>query len=58
MELSVLYGFWIFSWIIFGGLGYFMAEKRKRSPGAGFLLGFLLGIIGLLIIALMGDKNE
>ncbi len=42
--------------LILGIIGSSMAEKRNRSTVGGFALGFLLGLIGLAIIALMGDK--
>jgi len=39
-------------------IGMAMAESRGRSAGGGFLLGFLLGLIGLAIIALMGQAQN
>ena len=46
-------------WAIFGMLGALMAynRNRNRSVFGGMALGFLLGLIGLAIIALMGDKH-
>jgi len=43
--------------VVFGFFGSRMAWKRCRSPGQGLALGFLLGPIGLMIIALMGAKK-
>jgi len=40
--------------ITMGIIGATMAENRNRSTIGGFFLGFLLGLIGLAIIALMG----
>ena len=42
---------------IFGMLGALMAYNRNRSVFGGMVLGFLLGLIGLAIIALMGNKH-
>lgn len=39
-------------------IGMAMAESRDRSAAGGFLLGFLLGLIGLAIIALMGQAQN
>jgi len=41
-----------------GAWGSFMAERRNRSKNLGFLLGFLFGVIGLIIIMLLGTKNN
>ena len=35
-----------------------MAERRNRSKNLGFLLGFLFGVIGLIIIMLLGTKKN
>ena len=43
--------------IIMGIIGVSMAEKRNRNRFGGFALGFCLGIIGLAIIALVGEKH-
>ena len=44
--------------LIMGLVGTSMAEKRNRNRFGGFALGFLLGLIGLAIIALIGEKKE
>lgn len=44
--------------IIMGIIGAQMSEKRNRSKFGGFALGFLLGLIGLAVIALVGEKKE
>ncbi len=40
-----------------GFAGMHMAESRGRSKGGGFGIGFILGLLGLAIIALMGPKH-
>ena len=47
----------IFVGLIMGIIGASMADNRNRSSVGGFALGFLLGLIGLAIIALMGTKE-
>jgi Zn ribbon nucleic-acid-binding protein len=39
-----------------GAIGASMAKKRFRPPWVGFVLGFFLGLIGLIVIAVMGQK--
>lgn len=43
--------------IIMGIIGTLMSEKRHRSRIGGFALGFLLGLIGIALIAVIGEKN-
>lgn len=43
-------------WLGIAVLGAKMADSRNRSVAAGFLLCLFTGVIGLLIIALMGEK--
>ena len=38
--------------LVFGAIGYFIGEKKGRTL-LGLVLGFLLGIIGVIIIALI-----
>lgn len=47
----------IFVWLITGIIGAVMSEKRGRSTVGGFCLGFFLGLIGIAIIALVGEKK-
>ena len=42
--------------ILWGCIGASMADKRNRESFSGFLLGFFLGWIGLLIISFVGEK--
>ena len=44
--------------VLLGACGSFIAEKRGRSQTEGFVLGFLFGIIGLLIEVLLPKKNN
>lgn len=44
--------------LIIGIIGASMAGKRNRSTFGGFLLGLLLGLIGLAIIAIAGNKEN
>lgn len=47
--------------LIIGGLlgwwGSAVMAKKGRSPLAGFLLGFILGIIGVVICYIHSDKH-
>ena len=44
--------------VLLGACGSFIAEKRGRSQTEGFVLGFLFGIIGLLIEVFLPKKND
>jgi hypothetical protein len=44
--------------IIFGHLSGKIASNKGRDYANYFWLGFLLGVIGIIIVALMGDKNS
>ena len=46
----------IIIWILFGFAGYAIGKPKNRSTG-GFLLGFFLGIIGIVIIACLKPKK-
>lgn len=43
--------------IVFFFIGSEMADNRGQDPTAGGLLGAILGLVGLLIIALIGYKD-
>jgi len=47
----------IIIWVLCAFIGRSMAITRNRSAGAGFAMGLFLGIIGLIIIALMGEQK-
>ena len=40
-----------------GALGSYIAEKRERNHIEGFILGFLFGVIGLLIESFLPKKT-
>jgi uncharacterized membrane protein YeaQ/YmgE (transglycosylase-associated protein family) len=42
--------------LIFGGLGSWIANQKRRDGGEGFVLGFLFGPFGCLIEALLPNK--
>ena len=44
-------------WIMFAVLGAWVGSMRNRT-GAGFLLGLLLGIFGVIIVALLPAPKE
>lgn len=55
-ELLILL-FLLALWLIFGFLGAYIAEQKKRSGTEGFLLGFLFGPFGCLIEALLPTQH-
>lgn len=54
----------IVSWLLFGGATSYFASQRGRDPFAWFVIGMLLGILGLLLLFLLppvgaqGEKEE
>ena len=44
--------------VLLGALGSYIAERRGRSHLEGFILGFLFGVIGLLIESFLPKKNN
>ena len=44
--------------IVFGALGAFIAERKGRSHTEGFILGFLFGLIGVLIELILSPKDS
>jgi hypothetical protein len=44
-------------WLLIGVIGYKMAENKKMGPWIGFVLGTLLGLIGLAIIYFSKDDE-
>ena len=48
----------IFLGFITGAIGRYIAVEKNRSPSEGFWFGFLLSLIGVLIIALMPTKES
>jgi hypothetical protein len=49
--------FFIFLWIIFAILGFIIGKSKGRTL-QGLLLGALLGIVGVIIIAVLKSKKE
>lgn len=54
MELFVV----ILSWLVFGGASSYFASQRGRDPFAWFMIGMLLGILGLLLLFLLPPLEE
>ncbi len=44
--------------VALGAWGSRIAEKNNRSKNLGFLLGFFFGVIGLIILLLLGTKED
>jgi MFS family permease len=49
--ISVIAGF------ITGLIGMYVAKEKNRSDSEGFLFGFLLSLIGIIIVALLPTKE-
>ena len=45
------------TFIVMGIIGALMSEKRHRNKIGGFALGFFLGLIGIAVIAVVGEKK-
>ena len=43
--------------VLLGAAGSYIAERRGRSHVEGFILGFLFGVIGLLIESFLPKKT-
>ena len=48
----------IFIWILFGLVGYTMAENRGRNTTLGFVYGAFFGIFAIICYAIVGDSME
>ena len=44
--------------IILGLFGRYVALQKNRSPSEGFLFGFFLSVVGIIIIALLPNKDN
>lgn len=42
-------GLFVFLWLLCGFLGFYFAQKKGNSGCLNFILGFLLGPIGLIV---------
>lgn len=49
MEILIV----VLSWLLFGGAASYFASQRGRDPFAWFIIGMLLGILGLLLLFLL-----
>ena len=49
--VSIFFGF------ITGAIGRYIAKEKNRSPSEGFWFGFLLSLFGVLIVALLPNKE-
>lgn len=45
-------------WIIMGTIGAVMAEKRNRNKIGWFAICFFFGLIGIAILAILGENKE
>ena len=50
--------FFIVSAIVFGLLGRYIAKQKNRSGAEGFWLGVLFSALGVIIVALLPNKEE
>ena len=50
--------FYIIAAIVFGLLGRYIAKKKNRSGAEGFWLGVLFSALGIIIVALLPNKEE
>ena len=42
--------------LITGFIGQYVAKEKNREQGEGFILGFLLSVLGIIIVALLPTK--
>ena len=54
--MDFIVGYIIFGLVICGLIAYALA-KSVEGPSLAFLLGFLLGPVGVLIVSLKGSKK-
>ena len=50
--------FYIIASIVFGLLGRYIAKQKNRSGAEGFWLGVLFSALGVIIVALLPNKEE
>ncbi len=50
--------FFVISAIVFGLLGRYIAKQKNRSGAEGFWLGLLFSALGVIIVALLPNKEE
>lgn len=44
--------------IVCGSIGVYVATQKGRGEGEGFLFGFFLGPLGLILLALLPNKER
>ena len=44
--------------VITGLIGRYITKQKGRSPLEGFLFGFFLSILGIIIVSLLPNKNN
>lgn len=49
---------YFFFWLIMGSISAYLAKKRGKNPLLWFILGTLLGVLGLFILFFMPKKKE
>ena len=50
--------FFVIAAIVFGLLGRYIAKQKNRSGAEGFWLGVLFSALGVIIVALLPNKEE
>lgn len=43
--------------LVTGFIGQYVAKEKNREQGEGFILGFLLSVLGIIIVALLPTKS-
>ena len=43
--------------LVTGFIGQYVAKEKNREQGEGFILGFLLSVLGIIIVALLPTKT-
>lgn len=44
--------------VLLGFIGYYIAIKKNKSPIIWFIVGFLFGFIGIIILLILSDKVD
>jgi hypothetical protein len=50
--------FFVISAIVFGLLGRYIAKQKNRSGAEGFWLGLLFSALGIIIVALLPNREK
>lgn len=54
-------GYWsiiFISALLTGFIGQYVAKEKNREQGEGFILGFLLSVLGIIVVALLPTKSK